>query len=565
MLLVFASATCHATTEDTHETPHWDELLGMPVVERAVAGFLAADPNPVQDDGFVWTDSAGITDHARGLITEISLVSADGLNPEHYQLTELQTLLANSPAPADRGQLEERLNSVLTTLIRDLGQGVVDPTKVQKRWFEKPVPVDTEQALSLLKLHTGTIAEFIDGYRPSSSAYRLLSSKLRYYQQLEQAGGLNVIPEGPSIRPGEFDSRVPGIRAYLELTLDIEQPSVSDDSAYAGHHPDHQTDPEELTPELSAAVARFQRRHGLEDDGIAGKKTIAAMNVPVSDRVNQIKLNLERLRWFTRTPGKTHLLTNIPAYQLDYMVDEQSELNMPVVVGKKKFMTPVFSDSLRSIVFNPNWNVPRSIADRELIPREIEDPGYLARNNYELIQQINGKVKVTNPNDIPMADYRRKRFQYTIRQKPGSNNALGKLKFLFPNPYSIYLHDTPAKSLFKQHRRAYSHGCIRLAQPKTLAQTLLEQDEYKSRDVGDLYNSDATAWVNLNEPLANHIVYWTSWVDGEQNVRFAEDIYDHDAPLLKAMGTAILPPASIDESGNGDHPILLIADTGDTE
>ena len=554
LLLASASAPVLSTTDEATDSPLWNQWMTTPVVERAVAGLLPSTEKQTTDN-YLWTNSDGFARKTAELVNAISAVADDGLNPEHYQFSELQSVINTPLHELDRALVEERLTDVFVQLVSDLGQGVVDPTEVQKRWFEKPTPVDTDLAVSLLSSTAGSLSTLIDRYRPQSNIYKQLSAELRYYRQLERMGGPAYIPEGPSIRPGEADPRISAIRDYLELTRYLDPAPGADLPAYEGAlHSDV------LTPELVTAVTLFQQRHGLEADGIVGKKTVAVMNVPMTDRVNQIKLNLERLRWFTRTPGQSHLLTNIPAYRLDYRVDDQSALSMPVVVGKKKFMTPVFSDTMRSIVFNPNWNVPRSIADRELIPRELEDPGYLARNNYELIRQVNDAIEVTSPNDIAIATYQSDNFPYTIRQRPGTNNALGKLKFLFPNPYSIYLHDTPAKSLFKRHKRAYSHGCIRVEQPKTLAQTILEKEAFKTSDVDRLYNAKKTKWISLDEPLPNHIVYWTTWVDENQALHFAEDIYGHDAPLLAAMGSALLPTTTPAET----QPVL-IADTGDME
>ena len=265
---------------------------------------------------------------------------------------------------------------------------------------------------------------------------------------------------------------------------------------------------------MAAAVKRFQARHGLEENGIINSVFIKAMNVPLDTRINQLRINLERLRReSTENQGK-RIVANIPEYKLHVYEGDREVLSMDIVVGKTTNKTVVFSDELEHIVFSPYWNVPESIVKKEILPAIKRNSRYLINNNMEIVGTENGVPK--------------------IRQKPGSKNSLGKVKFLFPNKYNIYFHDTPAKALFERNTRAFSHGCIRLSQPFELAKYLLKDDsKWTDAAIRAAMNAGSEKWVKLKEPVPVSISYYTAWVDPSGDVHFRDDIYGHDRTVVK--------------------------------
>jgi murein L,D-transpeptidase YcbB/YkuD len=246
----------------------------------------------------------------------------------------------------------------------------------------------------------------------------------------------------------------------------------------------------------------------LKETGIIDNDFIKELNIPISERIKQMKINLERMRWMP-AEDVNRLVANIPEYKL-YVFDQNKEVfNMDIVVGKEANRTVIFSDELKYVVFSPYWNIPRSIVRNEILPAMNKSNSYLSRNNMEITGHSNG---------LPV-----------IRQKPGKGNALGKVKFIFPNRYNIYFHDTPAKTLFQRQRRAFSHGCIRLQQPFDLAKYLLRNDSsWTDNKIRTAMNQNREKWVELRKPVPVFIVYFTSWVDQDGLLHFREDIYGHD-------------------------------------
>jgi murein L,D-transpeptidase YcbB/YkuD len=260
---------------------------------------------------------------------------------------------------------------------------------------------------------------------------------------------------------------------------------------------------------MEEAVKKYQLRYGMKEDGVAGPALLREMNTPLSVRIQQIVVNMERARWIGSDPVGEHLVVNIPQFQL-MVYDERDSLSWScrVVVGKEANKTAIFQGNLKYIVFSPYWNVPSSILNKEILPAIRRNPNYLRAHNMEW----NGKG---------------------VRQKPGGNNSLGRVKFLFPNSFSMYLHDTPSKSLFQEDRRAFSHGCIRVSEPRRLALHLLRNEpEWTEEKVDAAMNSEREQYVTVRKPLPVTIVYFTAWVDGQGRINFRDDIYKRDARLM---------------------------------
>ncbi|HKI06457.1 MAG TPA: L,D-transpeptidase family protein, partial [Thermoanaerobaculia bacterium] len=266
---------------------------------------------------------------------------------------------------------------------------------------------------------------------------------------------------------------------------------------------------------LQAAVRTFQERNGLDADGAVGPGTLEALNVPAADRVRQIEINLDRWRWLPSDLGERHVMVNIAGFALDVIEAGKPALSMRIVAGKPTSRTPMFTGTMTHLVLNPYWNVPAGILKKEIRPRLAREPGYLAKQNMEMLP--GGRV----------------------RQRPGPNNALGKVKFLFPNRFDVYLHDTPSRSLFSRSQRTFSHGCIRVEKPLELAEYLLKEDPaWTPAKIQKALAKGSESWVKIPNPLPVHLAYWTAWVDDAGVTQFRKDVYGRDKPLLDSLAGA---------------------------
>jgi L,D-transpeptidase YcbB len=278
-------------------------------------------------------------------------------------------------------------------------------------------------------------------------------------------------------------------------------------------------------PSVETAVSALQELHGIKATGAVDKVTLDAMNVPIDERLTQVALNMERWRWMPDDLGARHFLVNIPYFHLFARENGKSVMDIRVVVGKRGNETPIFSDEMETVVFSPYWNIPDSIKQGETAPAVAKDPHYLERNNIEVLRGSK-PVDVASINWDDPAELR----QLAFRQRPGANNALGHVKFLFPNDYDVYLHDTPADSLFQRSGRAFSHGCVRVEEPEKLANYILREDsEWDGAKIIAAMHSGDEQHVKLKEPIPVHIAYFTAWVDDKGGLHFQPDIYGYDA------------------------------------
>jgi murein L,D-transpeptidase YcbB/YkuD len=308
------------------------------------------------------------------------------------------------------------------------------------------------------------------------------------------------------------------------------------------------TDESDLFDEaLEEAVRRFQASHGLESDGAVGRGTLAALNVTAAQRVRQIEVNLERWRWLPQKLGDRYVLVNIAAFHLYVVEGGSSILDMRVVVGRPVRRTPVFSDRMTYLVFNPYWEIPELIAVQDIVPQVRRDLSYLAQMGIKVYQGWGAKAREIDPATINWATEWAvpgpKKFPYRLRQEPGPSNALGRIKFMLPNDHDVYLHDTPARNLFRKEARTFSSGCIRIEKPLELAEYLLQNTPLAAREALEAaLASDHNRIVSLPSPLPVHLLYWTSWVDTEGVTHFRQDIYGRDEPLRLALDQP--PPAA---------------------
>ena len=287
---------------------------------------------------------------------------------------------------------------------------------------------------------------------------------------------------------------------------------------------------------LAAAVARFQRRHGLNDDGAVGPTTLSALNVPVEHRIEQIILNMERWRWMPDDLGRRYIQVNMAGFGLEVIEDGWPVMAMRVVVGRPYRRTPVFSARMTYMVINPTWNVPASIAKRDYLPKLRRNPGRVAEHQIRVFDSWNGRTREVDPRKIDWSRVSASRFPYMLRQDPGHQNALGRIKFMLPNPFSIYLHDTPSVQLFEREVRTFSSGCIRLQEPFALADYLMKDStQWSSTRIQEEIVSGRTTNVGLPAAIPVHFTYSTAWVDAEGELHFHGDIYGRDALLRKAL------------------------------
>ena len=453
------------------------------------------------------------------LLARLQNAASDGLDPKDYPSKQLAGLAAAKSTDDKRSLalVELFFSAAFLEYASDIKVGRFLPRKIDPNFFIEGRTIDQTAALKSLA-GVDSLDRFFSAWQPSNPRYAALRSALANYLALADKGGWGSVPLGEALKPGMKDPRVPAIRTRLKLTDGVGPSRV---------------EPEIYDDALVDAVKRFQARQGLENDGVIGASTIVAMNVPLQERIQSIVMAMERLRWMPEDLGQQYVIVNIAGFDLRRINGGNVEEHMAVVVGKPYTRTPVFSDRIRYVEFNPYWTVPPGIAANEELPKLRKNPASLSAQGFELVRGN----QVVDPASIDWSRYAGGNFPFQIRQRPGANNALGHVKLMFPNEHNVYLHDSPAHSLFSRNVRAFSHGCIRLARPLDLAEQVLRAGGVSgwNRDrIDQVVASAKNTVVNLQSPLPVHITYMTAWVDGDF-VNFRPDIYGHDAKLLAAL------------------------------
>jgi murein L,D-transpeptidase YcbB/YkuD len=486
--------------------------LPLPVRQRheALNAYYQEEAGPL-----LWIGS----DRMATMVERMSAAELDGLDSADYPVDRLAEFADIVDETDIRGKaiIELYFSAAFLEYASDLQVGRFLPRKVDPNFFLQTKEIDPLAALNGA-LQVDDLSLFFERWQPQEKAYADLKRMLAEYRALDAVGGWPMVPLGDTLKPGMTDPRVPALRARLAVTDDVAV------TAPPGA--------EELyDDELVAAVQAFQARHGLEIDGIAGNQTMIALNVPVEERIDALVVAMERWRWMPSELGADHLLVNVAGFDLRFVRDGQLADHMAVVVGKPYHKTPVFSHAVKTVEFNPYWYVPSSIAIKEELPKLQRNPAARAARGFEAVQG-DRVVPVTAVN---WRRYGPGNFPFSLRQKPGPQNALGRVKFLFPNKFNVYLHDTPARSLFSEPERAFSHGCVRVSRPIDLAEEILRVQGGWSRDRIDavLRSGDRTI-VKVEEPLPVHITYFTAWVDNGQP-NFRSDIYAQDEKLVAAL------------------------------
>ena len=458
------------------------------------------------------------------LVRLIEATAADGLDPADYHLGEVRRVRAmfadgRSFDAAERAAIDIGLTDSLIRLGYHQRFGKVNPYDLDPDWNFRRELRNGDPALVIQEaLEAESLTAYMESLFPRAELYRQLQRYLATYRELASAGGWPAVPEGPTLRPGDSDERLEVLARRLAVTGDLPAGSPVDTAVYGG--------------ELEASVRNFQARHGLFVDGIVGPGTLRALNVTVEQRIDQIRVNLERARWVLDNLEDDFVVVNIAGFRV-YLYKGRSEIwSTRAVVGRTYRKTPVFRSTMQYLVFNPDWTVPYSIATKDILPAVQRDPGYLAAGNY-VVKDRNGNV--VDPAGIDWASLREGNFPYTLVQRPGRNNALGEIKFMFPNEHAVYLHDTPGKGLFDRAARTFSSGCVRVEDPFRFAELLLDANGMDAADIEELRLSRRTRSVFLEQPIPVLLLYWTAEIGSDGRIHFYDDVYERDGPVLEAL------------------------------
>ena len=478
----------------------------------------------------LWVGAARPRAEARALVDAVVDAESEGLRVGEYDLAGLQGALDRAygdrkekdPAAA-LAELDLRLSNLFVSYGRDVLAGRLDPARVDRDWYIRTRRAAADSVLRTA-LRSDDLTAALRELAPERPDYEALVSELARLRAVEAAGGWTKLT-GP-LKPGASGPEVTALRARLAASGDLDSSAMESRAFDAS---------------LAGAVTRFRARHGLPGEGGLDRAAVAALNVPAARRIQQIELNLERLRWLPREFGERYVMVNVPDFQLYAYDGGKQVFDMRVVVGEEYDQeTPVFADTLTYVEFRPYWNVPRSIVVGEIAPRARERRNFLQANRYEVIP-ASGKAEPVDPGSVDWDDAESKDFPYRIRQTPGPGNALGLVKFMFPNRFDIYMHDTPATHLFDEHRRAYSHGCIRLEHPDRFAEFVLAgQPEGDAGRIHELMNDGDMKQVRVKRPLPVYILYLTAFVrDGR--VQYRDDVYGTDKRALGRIGKPASP------------------------
>lgn len=471
----------------------------------------------------LWITPGGVNERGRALAAAIGNAGADGLNPTDYGHIDIVRRLEAS-GQYELADLEILLTKGLVRLAEHLSAGRLDPMLIERSSDLYPEGVEPAAVLAGIA-DAEDIGAYVSGFAPDQEEYRRLKKALEEYRAMAADGIVwPTVPEGESLKPDMQDPRVPALREAMIAHGELDPATPVGD------------DPMLYDLPLQEAVKRFQLRHGLIDDAVIGRNTLAAINTSLAQRIDQMILNLERRRWMADDRGNRFIFVNLADFQLKVVDNDRTIFTSPIVVGTEYNQTPVFSDEMEYLEFNPYWNVPPKIARNELLPKIKENPGYIVANNFELLSGWSDSSVPIDPMAIDWSTISAASFSFKLRQKPGVDNALGRVKFMFPNRFDVYLHDTPSRSLFTRETRTFSHGCVRVGDPLGLALVVLaSQPGWDAARIDAVVASGTRTIVPLTNRLPVHIAYITAFVNKDGSVHFRRDIYKRDEALARAL------------------------------
>jgi murein L,D-transpeptidase YcbB/YkuD len=477
-----------------------------------------------------WLDDLGLTANAEELLKVIRDSARHGLCADDFRLSFIDPLVQLEQDSLENGILfDPSYLAILDLLLTDaliryaqaLSGGNLSLAAAGSREGEGGQLLDRLQR----SLEQDNLEALLTDLEPHQTEYLQLQQALLELRELSAFGGWPVISPGGTLRDGDRGERVQRLKARLFLSRDLDDPAAWEEAGIG-----------RLT---IAGIRQFQERHGLEADGVAGPLTLAELNVPVEERIRQVELNLLRLRQSPVDSGKRHIRVNIADFTLE--VHEQGEIvmSMPVVVGTPYRMTPTFSAQLSYLEFAPYWYVPGTILREDKLPLIRRDPDWISRNHYEIVGWGEDSARQVDPGQIDWSEITSRNFPGTLRMLPGPWNPLGQVKFMFPNRYAVYLHDTNEQQLFSRETRLFSSGCIRIERPLDLAQYLLDGVlEWDCERIVSAMQGRETLKVYLPKKIPVHLLYWTAWVDDHERLQFRRDIYLRDADLEIASAMA---------------------------
>ncbi len=472
----------------------------------------------------VWVGPYGPHPDAEALIAALRRADSEGLDPDAFDIETLERLLAGAEGAGALVRLELGLSRALLKYASDLRHGRLAPDAVEARPPPNGRMVEPAELLTGAA-SAGDLRRFLAGLPPRNRYYQRLRRALATYRGLAEAGPWPTLPDEPRLmKPGLRDPAVAVLRQRLRRTRDL---TVESD------------DPTLFDSAMELAVRRFQDRHGLEVDGVVGPDTRRALNVPAATRIRQIVLNMERWRWMPDDLGERYILVNLAGFTAELVESGQTTIRMRAVVGRPYRRTPVFSDRVTYLEFNPTWTVPPTIAEKDVLPEAVKDPGYFAEENMDVYRGWSADAPKVDPTTVNWAEVDPRRIPFRFVQRPGPKNALGRVKFMFPNKYHVYLHDTPQRELFERAQRTFSSGCIRIDKPMTLAESLLADVPGWDRNrIDRVVAGGKQSRVRLNTPVPIHLIYATVWLGEGGTIHFGQDVYGRDSLLDQALAAA---------------------------
>ncbi len=476
----------------------------------------------------VWFENGELNNSGQELMQVLKSSWEEGLpEPIVYLANVEEALLNMQKRSAGRISFAEVISDADVKMTQawfdyasQISSGVLNPEDLDIVWQILPDTVDLVPNLEKA-IEQGTVTKSFNSLRPRNEQYELLLKEFHRLTEVKANRGWPLPGSFPPLKENDSHPDVIRIKNYLNATGDLGE----SDTKYINSIV--------YDSKLSAAVKKFQQRHGLEQDGIAGEETLKQMNVPLEFRLNQIRLNIDRIRWQPGDFGENHIVINIPDYSFKFYKNETEIQAMRVVVGKNENYTPVLEDTLHSIIFNPAWNVPNSIATEEIFPKMLEDTTYMKRNKFTVLLDSYISKDTIDIMEYDWSETSRDSFPYFIVQHPGPFNSLGEIQFMLQNQYSIYLHDTPADHLFNIEQRDFSHGCIRLEKPEQLAMLLLGE-QLPTDTLLNYFAGEEKQVINLEEKIPVHIMYQTAWVENN-NLHFRKDVYEFDKLSMNFM------------------------------
>lgn len=470
----------------------------------------------------IWLKDGKLSDRGKDVLKLLAASAADGLQPQTYLPTGLAGFDSPLPEnnPAAMARLDIDLSAAALRYARDASGGQFDPALLSRYNDLQPPWVAPADALKVVA-YSPFAADYLKGLNPTHPAFAAMKKALAELRAEQDAPQEDKIPDGEIVKKGDADARIPAVRARLKQLGFLAEISAEADS-------------DVLDAELSVQLRLFQKQAGVKVTGALGPQTVTALNnAGTSGSVDKLLDNMERLRWLPRNLGQRYVIVNQAAFQASVIKDGKPEWTTRVIVGKPDTQTAVFNDEMEMVVFNPSWGVPQSIIANEYLPKLRNDPGYLDKMGFKVVTQ---QGKVVSSRAINWDSYGSK-IPYGVQQPPGVKNALGELKFLFPNSHDIYMHDTPSRELFERDVRAFSHGCVRVQNPREFASVVLG---WTPEEVAAKVETRASETVRLKQKLPVHITYFTAWPDETGNMVYFNDIYGRDKPLENARSATLV-------------------------